>query len=212
MDHCLECCAYGTTGKPSTCDVNALCALASQARQLNVVTYRYQSDASDAPGYSYLGKAIRTRRVPNGLRPQLHPHASTCRKHACLLFATSSDDRCRSMHTCACEPQQHTELRFAAQGLPRRALKHLLRHTVDLDIKNSVFVLVHQLLQKLECSMFPPDMMSVIERCALHRESACRPYSGVSLPPRRVFVSIRSFSGCQTLCSDGWNLRHQACR
>ena len=66
-------------------------------------------------------------------------------------------------------------LRFGAQGLPRRALKHLLGHTIDLDIRNSVFVLVKQMLQKLERSAFPQDLISVIERCAVHRDVVRRP-------------------------------------
>ena len=74
-------------------------------------------------------------------------------------------------------PQQICNLRFGAQGLPRRALKHLLPHTVDLDIKNCIFALVHQMLGKLQCDAFPQDLASVIERCAVHRDVVRRPHS-----------------------------------
>jgi hypothetical protein len=69
-----------------------------------------------------------------------------------------------------CAIHEFALTRFGVQGLPRRALKHLLPHTVDLDIENSIFVLIHQLLQKLDCPMFPADFLAIIEKCALQRD------------------------------------------
>ena len=61
-----------------------------------------------------------------------------------------------------------------AQSCSRRTLKHLLPHTVDLDIVNCQFTIIDRLLDRLETQ--PPmneDWRDIIKRCAHDREVLC---------------------------------------
>jgi len=60
----------------------------------------------------------------------------------------------------------------SAQGCSRRINLHLLDHTEDLDIENCCFTILHQLVVRLE-SPLPAEMLSVLERLALHRGKVC---------------------------------------
>ena len=62
-----------------------------------------------------------------------------------------------------------------AQSLSRRLQRVAFPHTMDLDQVNSVFVILDQLLDKLEIStVIPNDIRKVIQDCAHRREQVCR--------------------------------------
>ncbi|CAE8607642.1 unnamed protein product [Polarella glacialis] len=62
-----------------------------------------------------------------------------------------------------------------AQSLSRRLQRVAFPHTMDLDQVNSVFVILDQLLDKLEIStVIPNDIRKVISDCAHRREQVCR--------------------------------------
>lgn len=59
---------------------------------------------------------------------------------------------------------------IGAQKFPRRLLAVVAHHTLDLDIENCCFVLILQLLTKLELvTCMPEEYMQVIQRCAEDR-------------------------------------------
>ena len=63
---------------------------------------------------------------------------------------------------------------FGAQKLTRRAQAHMVANTHDLDICNSVFTLLAQLVQKLEVSpSMPAPLLEVLQGCALRRDEIC---------------------------------------
>jgi hypothetical protein len=60
----------------------------------------------------------------------------------------------------------------AAQRLPRRLLRHLVPQTRDLDIENSVFVIMYQLVLKLELvTAIPVQLMQILAQCANERDT-----------------------------------------
>lgn len=62
-----------------------------------------------------------------------------------------------------------------AQKFPRRSQVHLLPHTIDVDIENSIFTVLHQLVAKLSLKpQMPQDLADVLRKCALEREVVCR--------------------------------------
>lgn len=64
---------------------------------------------------------------------------------------------------------------LGAQKFPRRSQVHLLRHTIDLDIENSVFTVLHQFVEKLKLKpQMPEDVADVLRKCALERDVICR--------------------------------------
>lgn len=63
---------------------------------------------------------------------------------------------------------------LGAQKFTRRAQMPLLPHTHDLDIHNSVFTLLSQLLQKLDVSpRLPNNLATALERCVSARDQIC---------------------------------------
>ena len=78
--------------------------------------------------------------------------------------------------------QQHipaSRTRLGSQSLSRRNLMVLLPHTVDLDIENCMFCIVHQLLEKLQPDplLFTAEIKETLRRCALERTKLCGPQS-----------------------------------
>lgn len=64
---------------------------------------------------------------------------------------------------------------LGAQKFTRRAQQHLLAHTHDLDIHNSVFTVLCQLLDKLQVSpVLPKDIQSALDRCVSSRDQVCK--------------------------------------
>ena len=62
-----------------------------------------------------------------------------------------------------------------AQKFTRRAQQHLLSHTHDLDIANSVFTVISQLLDKLKpVPPLPQDLRVAFDRCVSHRDQVIR--------------------------------------
>ncbi len=71
----------------------------------------------------------------------------------------------------------------SAQGCSRRVLQVLCPHTVDLDIENCMFVLLDQLVQRLELHPpMPGSMRETLKRCAYDREVVCRDDLRTNLP------------------------------
>ena len=63
---------------------------------------------------------------------------------------------------------------LGAQKFTRRAQQHLLSHTHDLDIHNSVFTVVSQLLDKLQIApALPQGIRSALDRCVSDRDKVC---------------------------------------
>ena len=63
---------------------------------------------------------------------------------------------------------------LGAQKFTRRAQQHLLHHTHDLDIHNSVFTVLTQLLDKLKpVPPLPEDLRATLDRCASCRDQVC---------------------------------------
>ena len=60
--------------------------------------------------------------------------------------------------------------RVGAQLCPRRVLMALVPQTIDLDIVNCMFTLVHQLLARHEFAELPDEVRDTIRRCAEERE------------------------------------------
>jgi hypothetical protein len=64
---------------------------------------------------------------------------------------------------------------FGAQSLSRRLQRVAFSHTMDIDQVNSVFVILDQLLDKLEvATVMPSEVRKVIKDCAVTREHVCR--------------------------------------
>ena len=62
-----------------------------------------------------------------------------------------------------------------AQKFTRRDQQHLLSHTHDLDISNSVFTVIAQLLDKLKpVPPLPQDLRVAFDRCVSHRDQVIR--------------------------------------
>lgn len=57
----------------------------------------------------------------------------------------------------------------ASQGCPRRILTHLIPDTVDLDIENAMFILLHQLVVRLKAAI-PASCVETLRRCAEERD------------------------------------------
>eukprot|EP00435_Cladocopium_sp_Y103_P028911 s785_g7.t1 len=63
---------------------------------------------------------------------------------------------------------------LGAQKFTRRAQQHLLPHTHDLDIHNSVFTVMSQVLDKLQVDpALPQDVRSALDRCVSDRDKVC---------------------------------------
>ena len=64
---------------------------------------------------------------------------------------------------------------LGSQKFTRRAQLHLLSHTHDLDMQNSVFTVLTQLLDKLKpIPSLPRDLRATLERCVSSRDEICR--------------------------------------
>ena len=64
---------------------------------------------------------------------------------------------------------------FAAQRMSRRVQAMVLGHTHDLDIENSLFTLICQLLQKLDLTPgMPQDAWDALLQCRTERSRICR--------------------------------------
>ena len=63
---------------------------------------------------------------------------------------------------------------LGVQACPRRLQRLLCPDTHDFDIQNAVFVILHQLIKKLQGSIDVPDfVLETIQRCAEHRNIIC---------------------------------------
>ena len=72
---------------------------------------------------------------------------------------------------------------LGAQKFPQRAQMFLYQRTHDLDIENSVFTLLAQLLPKLELSpCLPDDLSELLRRCAMDRAAVCEKDLGLTIP------------------------------
>ena len=55
--------------------------------------------------------------------------------------------------------------------MPRRVLVHLCADTVDIDIENCMFTILHWIVSKVDIQpAMPPALMATLESCALHRD------------------------------------------
>ena len=63
---------------------------------------------------------------------------------------------------------------LGVQACPRRLQRLLCPDTHDFDIQNAVFVILHQLIKKLQGSIDVPDfVLETIQRCAEHGNIIC---------------------------------------
>ena len=61
------------------------------------------------------------------------------------------------------------------QKFSQRAHMYLVPDTHDLDIENSLFTMVLQLIQKLDLEPSPPEeIQSTLQKCAAERREVCR--------------------------------------
>ena len=63
---------------------------------------------------------------------------------------------------------------MGSQKLSRAQLMVALPQTVDLDIENCGFTLLHQMVEKVNPRLMPTTDRGLLERCANDRESLCR--------------------------------------
>ena len=59
-------------------------------------------------------------------------------------------------------------------------LKHLVPHTIDLDIENCMFTILHQLV-KLMGIPIPEDLLSTLVMCAEQRAEICSAHLHTSI-------------------------------
>ena len=70
--------------------------------------------------------------------------------------------------------QQAKKQTPAAQKLSRRMQYHLLKHTVDLDIKNRFFTVMLQIVNRAKPTPAPPsNVLEVLRQCAKDRDTVC---------------------------------------
>ena len=68
-------------------------------------------------------------------------------------------------------------LRDAPRSCSRRLLHHLLPRAVDLDIENCMFVLLSQMIEKLDVQNdFMLEYLGPIQACADNRAEVCMPH------------------------------------
>ena len=78
---------------------------------------------------------------------------------------------------------------YGAQKLPRRSQVVLFQDTMDLDIENSVFTVLAQLLPKLNVKPQLPDtLLNVLNACAEKRAQVCRENLKMSQDRRPSFA------------------------
>ena len=86
--------------------------------------------------------------------------------------------------------------RIGAQRLPRLLQCLLCPDTHDLDIENSVFVVLHQLLRKLDVNdSIPSGVMETMEACAKHRSAVCREKPNLSVEKGKKVLHSVLFGG-----------------
>ena len=84
---------------------------------------------------------------------------------------------------------------LGAQKFPQRAQMFLFQGTHDLDIENSVFTILAQLLPKLELSPSLPDELSeLLSRCATERAAVCGDL-GLSVPAGKKVLTAILYGG-----------------
>ncbi len=87
----------------------------------------------------------------------------------------------------------------SAQSCPRRVLRHLLPHTIDLDIENCMFTILHQLV-KLMGIQLPDDLQETLDMCALQRDDVCSLHLQTSITQGHSVVNFTviplHYSGC----------------
>ena len=81
---------------------------------------------------------------------------------------------------------------IGAQKFSRRAQMVLYQATHDLDIENSIFTLILQLLERLEVDpQVPEEVMEVLQRCVKNRSHLCRESLRMSLAKgKQAIVAI----------------------
>lgn len=78
---------------------------------------------------------------------------------------------------------------LSAQSCPRRVLKHLVPHTIDLDIENCMFTILHQLV-KLMGIQIPEDLQDTLVMCAEQREEVCSTHLHTSVAQGHLVVKF----------------------
>lgn len=85
---------------------------------------------------------------------------------------------------------------LGAQKFTRRAQQHLLAHTHDLDIHNSVFTVLSQLLDKLQVfPAMPQDLRSAFDRCVFDRDKVCREVLNVGREEGKCILTATLYGG-----------------
>lgn len=91
----------------------------------------------------------------------------------------------------------------SAQSCPRRVLRHLLPHTIDLDIENCMFTILHQLV-KLMGIVLPDDLQETLHMCAVQRDDVCSLHLKTSITQGHSVVNFTiihlHYSGCFVVC------------
>ena len=85
---------------------------------------------------------------------------------------------------------------LGAQKFTRRAQQHLLSHTHDLDIHNSVFTVLSQLLDKLQVvPAMPQDIRSAFDSCVSDRDKVCREELNVGREEGKRILTATLYGG-----------------
>ena len=86
--------------------------------------------------------------------------------------------------------------KIGAQRMPRVVQRLLCPNTHDLDIENSVFVILHQLLLRLnEDKSIPTMVMETMEACAKNRSAICKEKLGMSVEKGKEALHTVLFGG-----------------
>ena len=85
---------------------------------------------------------------------------------------------------------------LGAQKFPQRMQMFLFQGTHDLDIENSVFTLLAQLLPRLELSpSLPDELFELLRRCAMERAAVCEKDLGLTIPAGKKVLTAILYGG-----------------
>lgn len=82
-----------------------------------------------------------------------------------------------------------------AQSCSRRLLRVMCPDTVDFDIQNSVFVILHQLVERLGADSIPAKLKALLRRCVAERADICEQSLQVSLKTGKHILHTCLFGG-----------------